>query len=338
MDLITRFKEQARKSPKRIVFPEGEDERIIEAAAAVSREGIAEPILLGNRERIEQTAAEKRIDINSVFIIAPPISDKLEHYAVSYCEQRKNIAVSVARYIVKKPVFWGAMMVSCGDADGMVAGIAHKTAYILQVSALAIGCEQGVLNPSSFFIMVVPEVLGEKDKVLIFADCAVSIDPSAEQLADIAVASGNSARALLGLEPKIALVSFSTKGSASHGVVDKVVRATEIARQKSSDIKIDGELQVDAALIKEIAARKVKDSDVAGQANVLVFPDLNTGNVAYKLTQYLAKAKAYGPILQGFKKPVNDLSRGASVEDIIALSAITVIQVNRSQNTNKEKC
>jgi phosphate acetyltransferase len=188
----------------------------------------------------------------------------------------------------------------------------------------AIGYEQGISTPSSSFIMVVPdEAVGQRE--IIFADCAVNINPSAEQLADIAIASGGNARNLLGVEPRIAMLSFSTKGSASHELIDKVILATAIAKEKAPHLKIDGELQADAALIQRVAAKKVGESDVAGQANVLVFPDLNSGNIAYKLVQYLAGAKALGPILQGFKKPVNDLSRGASIEDVVGVTAITVV-------------
>ncbi len=326
MDLMEKFKEQAKKSPKVIVYPEGEDERILEAVSVVSKEGIAKPILLGKEDAIKQIAAEKNIDISDIPIINPKESDRIETYAASYSEKKGGIKQSVAARMVKKSLFFGAMMVASNDADGMVAGIANATASVLTASGLAIGYQDGVSTPSSFFIMVVPEALGEKDKTFIFADCAVAIDPTAEQLAGIAIASGINAKALLDLDPKIAMLSFSTKGSASHDSVDKVVQAVKIAKQTAPDMKIDGEFQADAAIVAKVAAKKVKESDVAGQANVLVFPDLNTGNVAYKLTQYLAGAKAVGPVLQGFKKPVNDLSRGASVEDVIGVSAITVIQ------------
>lgn len=339
MDLITQFKDKAKKSPGRIVYPEGEDKRILAAASIVFKEGIANPILLGQKSRIEQTAVENNIDINGISVIEPQESEKLEKYAVSYSERKVDISTSIAKRLVKKVLFFGAMMVSCDDADGMVGGIAHATASVIQVSGLAIGYGEGISTPSSFFIMVVPEALGQKDKLIIFADCAVNINPTAEQLADIAIASGRNAKGLLGIEPRVAMLSFSTKGSASHDLVDKVIQATDMARAKAPDLKIDGELQADAALVERVAAKKVhvlrvlqaKESDVAGQANVLIFPDLNAGNIAYKLVQYLAKAKAYGPILQGFKKPVNDLSRGASVEDVVGITAITVVQAGQNR-------
>ena len=199
---------------------------------------------------------------------------------------------------------------------------------------MAIGYEEGISNPSSFFIMVIPEYSGEKDKILIFADAGVNINPSPRELAEIAVTAGRNAQALLNIEPRIALLSFSTKGSAAHPLVDKVVEATEIARKMAPELFIDGELQADAALVEKVAEKKVKESKVAGKANVLIFPDLEAGNIAYKLTQYLAKAKAYGPILQGFSKPVNDMSRGASIEDITGVAAITVVQ---AQSTREKK-
>lgn len=326
MDLMTQFKEKAKKAPKRIVYPEGEDERILAAASAVLKEGIAHPILLGQRAQIKQIASEHNVNIDGILVIDPQESEKLETYAAAYGERKGDVSIPVARRMVKKVLFFGAMMVAMGDADGMVGGIAHATASVLQASALAIGYQEGLSTPSSFFIMVVPEALGEKDKIIVFADCAVSIEPTAEQLADIAVASGRNARGLLDIEPRIAMLSFSTKGSASHDLVDKVVQATRIAKEKAPDLEMDGELQADAALVERVAAKKVKESEVAGQANVLIFPDLNAGNIAYKLVQYLANAKAYGPVLQGFRKPVNDLSRGASVEDVVGVSAITVIQ------------
>ena len=220
-------------------------------------------------------------------------------------------------------------MVSQGDADGIVCGVSHATSSVIQASSLTIGFEKGVTNPSSLFIMQIPEFLGEKDKIIIFADAAVAIKPSAQQLAEIAVVTGKNVQNLLNLKPKIALLSFSTKGSASHEDTEKVIEATRLAQNMAPDLDIDGELQADAALIPEVARKKVSDSTVAGQSNVLIFPDLNAGNIAYKLVQYLGHAKAFGPFLQGFAKPVSDLSRGASVEDIIGVTAVTVVQAQK---------
>ncbi len=314
-----------------IVYPEGENGTILSAASSILKEGIAKPVLVGKKAEIEKAAGEKAVDISAVTLIEPEKSEKLEKYARLYCEDKDNISLPIAKRLVKKPLFFASMMVSCGDADGMVGGIAHATANVLQVCGLAIGYEQGISAPSSFFIMLVPDDTGYRE--IIFADCAVNINPSAEQLAGIAIASGENARNLLGVEPRIAMLSFSTKGSASHELIDKVTLATAIAKEKAPHLKIDGELQADAALVPKVAAKKVKDSDVAGRANVLVFPDLNSGNIAYKLVQYLAGSKALGPILQGFQKPVNDLSRGASVEDVVGVTAITVVSAQGRKTT-----
>jgi phosphate acetyltransferase len=230
--------------------------------------------------------------------------------------------------MVKRPLYYAGMMAAAGDADTMVAGVATPTAMVIQAGVLTVGLAKGIETPSSFFLMVVPDFQGEKDKPFIFADCAVNIDPTASQLADIAIASQSSASKLLADDPRVAMLSFSTRGSASHEHVDKVTEALQIARQKVPGMMVDGEFQADSAIIPRVAAKKVKDeSSVAGRANVLVFPDLDAGNIAYKLTQYMAGAAAIGPFLQGFAKPLSDLSRGASVDDIVAASAICLAQI-----------
>lgn len=330
MDLLEGFSKKIRGKKLSVVLPEGQDERIILAARKLYDSDLAVPVILGKADQIEAAVAKAGVSLDGITIIAPKESDKIEAYTKQYLCGRDNLTDGIAKRMVSKPLFYGGMMVTCGDADAMVAGAATATATVIQAGVLTVGLAEGINTPSSFFMMVIPDFLGQADKKFIFADCAVNIDPDAEQLADIALASAASGQKLLGEETKVAMLSFSTKGSASHARVDKVCQALEIIKTKAPQLAVDGELQADSAIIPAVAAKKIKtESAVAGKANVLIFPDLDSGNIAYKLTQYMAKARAIGPFLQGFAKPVSDLSRGASVDDIVATSIISLAQVNK---------
>ncbi len=328
MDIIGGVRKKARGKNLSVVLPEGRDERIIQAARIIKDKDIARPIVLGKPEQLEVSIEKAGVNLDGIETINPKESDKLELYAERYSSQREGISVDVARRIVVKPLFYGGMMVACGDADTAVGGVAGATTTLIQAGVLTVGLAPGIKTPSSYFLMVIPSFLGEKDKPFIYADCAVNVDPNAEQLADIALASALSAKRLLGQEPRVALLSFSTKGSATGARVDKVKEALKIAKQREPGLAIDGEFQADTAIVPRVAAKKVKDeSTVAGKANVIIFPDLDSGNIAYKLTQYMANAQAIGPFLQGFAKPITDLSRGATVDDIVATVILTLGQL-----------
>ncbi len=325
MSLLQSVREKAKKACKTIVLAEGEEKRVLDAAKVILDEKIAGLVLIGNKDVIAQKAA---FDVNQVTIV-DPASDNLDEYADLLYELRKakGMEKEQAAQLVKNPLYLGVMLVKTGKADGMVAGSVNSTGDTLRPALQIIKTTPGIKTVSSCFIMVLPE--GSKygeNGVMVFADCAVNIEPDAEQLASIAIASADTAKKIAGIDPKIAMLSFSTKGSAKHANVDKVVEATKIVNTIAPELQCDGELQLDAAIVESVAQLKAPGSKIAGHANVLIFPDLQSGNIGYKLVQRLAGAQAVGPICQGFNKPVNDLSRGCSSEDIVNVVAMTVLQ------------
>jgi len=312
---------------RRIVLPEGGDERIVAAARRLRDADVGQPVLLGAADAIEAAARRAGVTLDGLERIDPERDARLDAYVALYAAGRPNPNPGVARRLLRRPLPFGGMMLRAGEVDAMLAGAAHPTARVIEAGLMTVGLAPGISTPSSFFLMTVPHFDGGDERAFVYADCAVNVDPDAETLADIAIASADSARRLLGETPRVALLSFSTHGSASHVRVDKVRRAVAIARARAPTLAIDGELQADAALIARVAARKLDaPGEVAGRANVLVFPDLDSGNIAYKLTQYMAGARAIGPVLQGFARPLGDLSRGASVDDVIGAARLLLAQ------------
>ena len=333
MKLMNKILEVAKADKKRIVLPEGNEERTITATEEIHKQGYAHPILVGNKEEIQNKAKSLNVDLTGVEIIDPATSENLNKYIEAFYELRKNkgMTMSKAEKIVRDPLYFGTMMVKLGDADGMVSGAVHTTGDLLRPGLQIIKTAPGVSVVSSFFIMMIPDSIYGEDGMLLFSDCAVNPNPNEDQLAAIAIATAETAKNLCKVEPRVAMLSFSTMGSADHELVSKVRTATEKAKELRPDLLIDGELQLDAAIVESVASQKAPNSKVAGKANVLVFPDLQAGNIGYKLVQRFAKAEAVGPICQGFAKPINDLSRGCSVEDIVKVVAITAVQAQNNK-------
>ncbi len=329
MDFLGEIWLKAKKANKRIVLPETEDIRVLKAAEFVLKSKLAQIILIGNEVEIASIAAKNNISLAGLTIIDPKTSPKLNTYVKAFAAKRekKGMTEQKAFEILSRdyPCFAG-MMTALGDADGMVSGASHTTADTLRATIQCIGTEENTNIVSSFFAMISPKKEFGSDGLMFYADCGVIPNPSAEELAQIASQTANSFSKLTGLNPKVAMLSFSTKGSAKHSDSEKVIKATALAKALRPDLLIDGELQADAALVPSIGKKKAPQSQVAGQANVLIFPDLDAGNIGYKLTERLGGATALGPLLQGCKKAVNDLSRGCSVEDIINVTAITAAQ------------
>jgi phosphate acetyltransferase len=329
MELLDNIKINARKHNKRIVLPEGYEERTIRAADIALAENIARIILIGDPAEIKSHAAALGLkNLERATLVNPKSHSKKEHYISMMVELRKNKGMTVeeASKLIEDPLYLGVLMIKNGDADGEVSGADHATGDVVRPALQYVKTAPGISVVSGAFIMILPDKSFGENGVLIFADGGVHPDPTDKELAEIAIATANTARALGGFEPKVALLSFSTKGSATHEMVDKVISATKIAQQMAPDLIIDGELQGDAALVEAICIKKAPGSKIAGKANVLIFPDLNCGNIAYKLVQRLAHAEAIGPILQGMAAPINDLSRGCSVNDIVSMIAITANQ------------
>lgn len=332
MSFIEEMKQRAKKELKTIILPEATDIRVLKATEAVLSEGYAKIILIGNEAEIVSRAKENNINIGGATIIDPMTSSKSERYANTLYELRKNKGMTLeeAQKLIQNPVYYGMVMVKVDEADGLISGAAHSTSDTLRPALQILKTAPGTKLVSAFFIMVVPECKYGQNGTFIFADSGLNENPDSEALSEIAISSSKSFKQLIGETPKVAMLSYSTYGSAKSEQTQKVIDATNLVKEKMPELLVDGELQLDAAIIPEVAEFKAKESPLKGEANVLVFPDLGAGNIGYKLVQRLAKAEAYGPLCQGIAKPVNDLSRGCSAEDIAGVVAITAVQAQNN--------
>ena len=332
MAFIDKIKQQAKQNKKRIVLPESMDRRTFEATAEILSEDIADLIIIGSSEEISKNS--EGLDISKATLVDPQTNPETAEYIDLLVELRKAKGMTkedATKLLMTEYMFYACMMVKAGDADGVVSGACHSTANTLKPALQIIKTKPGTKLVSAFFLMEVPDCELGENGTFVFGDCGLNQNPNPEELAAIAVSSAESFQALVGVEPKVAMLSHSTKGSAKHADIDKVAEATRIAKEMAPELNIDGELQADAAIVPSVGSSKAPDSKVAGQANVLIFPDLDAGNIGYKLVQRLAKAEAYGPMCQGIAKPVNDLSRGCSAKDIVGVVAITAVQAQMSE-------
>lgn len=328
MSFIDDIKNRAKKNIKTIILTESEDVRVLEAASKVTKEGFAKVILIGNQDETNKLASDNNIDIAGIQIIDPVTSNKYDEYVERFYELRKakGITIEDAKKIIKDNMYFGTMMVKSGDADGLVSGACHSTANTLRPALQILKTAPGTKLVSAFFLMNVPDCKYGEDGIFVFGDCGLVENPNSDELSEIAISSSKSFKQLTNKEPKVAMLSYSTYGSAHSELTEKVVEATKLLKEKMPNLICDGELQLDAAIIPEISASKAKGSPIDGKANTLIFPSLDAGNIGYKLVQRLAKAEAYGPLCQGIARPVNDLSRGCSSEDIVGVVAITAVQ------------